>query len=250
MSKILVIPDVHLRDWMFDEADRLMRENEIEQAVCLGDLVDDWDMQLNRKAYEAVFEKVFAFDEKHPNTLWCYGNHDVSYIWHKLETGYSPYQEALVERNVAEMRDRMGDRLQYAHSVGKCLFTHAGITWEFLDNLRFRGFKVRGIKSLEDVRDMVNQCGMIELWKDESPLWARPTYEDNFRVFEDYQVFQVTGHTPVQSIYMNRGRNLLFCDVFSTYPNGKPIGTEQFPVVTSEGEWIVSLQAERRIAEN
>ena len=40
-QKILVIPDVHLRGWMFDEADRLMEENEITQAVCLGDLVDD-----------------------------------------------------------------------------------------------------------------------------------------------------------------------------------------------------------------
>ena len=53
-QRILVIPDVHLRGWMFEEADRLMKENGIEQAVCLGDLVDDWNMQQNREAYEVL----------------------------------------------------------------------------------------------------------------------------------------------------------------------------------------------------
>ncbi len=93
----MVIPDVHLKGWMFEEADKLMKEHGIEQAVCLGDLVDDWDQQLNRQAYEDVFDQLMAFDKKHPNTLWCYGNHDISYTWHKLESGYSPYQEVFVE---------------------------------------------------------------------------------------------------------------------------------------------------------
>ena len=25
--------------------------------------------------------------KKYPDTAWCYGNHDLSYVWHKLETG-------------------------------------------------------------------------------------------------------------------------------------------------------------------
>ena len=245
-DKILVIPDVHLKGWMFEEADRLMGEHGITQAVCLGDLVDDWDQQLNRAAYEAVFERVFWFDERHPNTLWCYGNHDLSYVWHRLESGYSPYQEELVGRKILEMRRKMNERLAYAHSVGKCLFTHAGVTWEFLDGLRFRGFKVRGIKSIEDVRDMVNQCGELELWKDESPLWARPSYEGNFRVFGEYGVLQVTGHTPVGMNYLNREKTMMFCDNFSTHQNGKPIGPEKFPVVTPAGEWADDLWTRKK----
>lgn len=240
--KILVIPDVHLKGWMFDEADRLMVENGIMQAVCLGDLVDDWGQELNGKAYEKVFEKVFEFDEKHPNTLWCYGNHDVSYLWHEMESGYSPYQEELVGHSLLKMRERMEKRLAFAHSVGKCLFTHAGVTWEFLNELRYRGFDVKGISKIDDVRDMVNQCMEGELWKDSSPIWARSTYEGNFRVFSDYGILQVTGHTPVAKNYLNLEKSMMFCDTFSTYRDGKPIGLERFPVVTSGGEWIEELQ--------
>lgn len=39
--RVLVIPDIHLKTWIFDRA--------------------------------------IAFAVGHPDTLWCYGNHDVSY---------------------------------------------------------------------------------------------------------------------------------------------------------------------------
>ncbi|MBR6478592.1 MAG: metallophosphoesterase [Lachnospiraceae bacterium] len=243
-DRILVIPDVHLKGWMFEEADRLMKEHGITQAVCLGDLVDDWDMQMNTAAYMSVFQKVFAFDEKHPNTLWCCGNHDVSYLWGLLETGYSPYQEALVCDNVRHMQEQFQERLQFAHVIGNCLFTHAGVTWEFLDKLRYRGFNIRGICSIEDLKEIVNQCTDVELWWDNSPLWVRPTYEEDFRIFAEYGVLQVTGHTPVKKMYLTKGKELLFCDSFSTYQNGSPIGTQEFPVVTKSGEWIASLAAQ------
>jgi len=238
-----VIPDVHLRGWMFEEADRLMQENDIEQAVCLGDLVDDWGMQQNREAYEAVFEKAFAFDEKHPDTLWCYGNHDISYTWRRIESGYSAYQEDFVRDKLSEMRKAMGERLNFAHVIGKCLFTHAGVTWDFLDALRYRGFKVRGIRSIVDVRDMVNQCSELELWKDESPIWTRPSYDKACRVFSEYGVLQVTGHTPIGRIYMREEDRIMFCDNFSTCSNGQIIGRQEFPVVTSGGMYIESLKA-------
>ncbi len=38
--KVLVIPDVHLKPWMFDEAEKVSAEK-YDKIVCLGDLVDD-----------------------------------------------------------------------------------------------------------------------------------------------------------------------------------------------------------------
>ena len=140
----------------------------------------------------------------------------------------------------------MNERLAFAHVIGKCLFTHAGVTWEFLDELRYSGFNIRGIACIEDVKSIVNECGEGELWKDCSPIWARPTHEGNYRVFSEYDVFQVTGHTPIKDNYMNGAGNMLFCDCFSTYQDGAPIGPEQFPVVTTHGKWICSLQTERK----
>ena len=42
-------------------------------------------------------------------------------------------------------------------------------------------------------------------------------------------MLQVVGHTPVEKIYIER--NIISCDVFSTYRDGKPIGTEEFLVI-------------------
>ena len=27
--------------------------------------------------------------KEHPETYWCYGNHDVSYLWYAMQTGFA-----------------------------------------------------------------------------------------------------------------------------------------------------------------
>ena len=41
--KVLVIPDVHLKPWMFERADKIMEQGAAERAVCLMDIPDDFD---------------------------------------------------------------------------------------------------------------------------------------------------------------------------------------------------------------
>ena len=41
--KVLVIPDVHLKPWMFDRASELLESGKAERAVCLMDIADDWN---------------------------------------------------------------------------------------------------------------------------------------------------------------------------------------------------------------
>ena len=43
--KVLVIPDVHLKPWIFDKADELIKDGSAERGVCLMDLADDWNMK-------------------------------------------------------------------------------------------------------------------------------------------------------------------------------------------------------------
>lgn len=45
--KVLVIPDVYLKPWMFARASELMQKENVEQAVCLMDIADDWNQQYN-----------------------------------------------------------------------------------------------------------------------------------------------------------------------------------------------------------
>ncbi|MCR5093341.1 MAG: hypothetical protein K6B72_05155 [Lachnospiraceae bacterium] len=51
MSRIFVIPDVHLKLWIFARADELVSAGSYDAVVMLGDLVDDWGMQLNTELY-------------------------------------------------------------------------------------------------------------------------------------------------------------------------------------------------------
>ena len=92
--KVLVIPDIHLKPWIFDRAAEILREGKAEGAVCLMDIPDDWGMELSVDQYRDTFDRAISFAEAQTETSWCYGNNDVSYPWGKLETGYSPYAEA------------------------------------------------------------------------------------------------------------------------------------------------------------
>ena len=41
--RVLVIPDVHLKHWMFDSAAKIMKSEGVRQAVCLMDIPDEWN---------------------------------------------------------------------------------------------------------------------------------------------------------------------------------------------------------------
>ena len=47
MSIVFVIPDVHLKPWMFEKASELIAKGSYDAIVMLGDLVDDWGQEKN-----------------------------------------------------------------------------------------------------------------------------------------------------------------------------------------------------------
>ena len=49
--KVLVIPDVHLKPWIFSRASDLMKEKTADQVICLMDIPDDWNQQFNIDLY-------------------------------------------------------------------------------------------------------------------------------------------------------------------------------------------------------
>ena len=51
--RVLVIPDIHLKTWIFDRAEAILKAGKADRAI--------------------------EFAKTYPDTLWCYGNHDVSY---------------------------------------------------------------------------------------------------------------------------------------------------------------------------
>ena len=227
--KVLVIPDIHLKPWMFDRAEELLHAHAAEQAVCLMDIADDWNMQLNVDLYRKSYDRAIAFAKAFPDTIWCYGNHDVSYPWGKLETGYSPYAERTVIDKMDELKATLKEPSQigFIQKIGKVLFSHGGLTKDYVTQLD----RSLHHSSIEVVLDAVNHAPIEMLWYDASPLWLRSQYQ-KVEPFRKEQYIQVVGHTPVNTIYEKNG--FISTDVFSIKPNGNPIGDETFLVIDTE----------------
>ena len=218
MTKVLVIPDTHLKPKMFDLADKIMKEHEVDYAIQLGDNLDDFycfDDQYRRHNARMV-----AFYHEHPETVWLWGNHEASYILGRPVTGnvYAGKEYArLFQENF---------RPKFAHLDGKAVFSHAGIFQEFIDT--------NNSSSCNAASELVEEINNLELpafWRDDSPIWARPQYDKltSPGVLDGY--LQVVGHTPLRDIIKKDG--IVSLDVFSTNW-GEKIGVEKMIIVDTD----------------
>ena len=172
--KVMVIPDVHLKPWMFHRASELMKEIKPDRAVCLMDIADDWRQQFNLDLYIQTYDAAIAFAKEYPNTLWCYGNHDVCYLWNQRETGYSKIAPWTVCEKLRILRESLPDerQLAYLHRIDNVLFSHGGLTDAFV-----RRYVPSGkYNDIDTVIDITNGFGCGEMWQDASPIWYRPQY--------------------------------------------------------------------------
>ena len=225
MSRVLVIPDVHLKPWIFDMADRV-DENSYDDIVILGDLVDDWGKENDLDAYNETLDRAAEFGKEHDQSLWCYGNHDVSYLWDAMESGYSVQARITAIEGITRLERVLEERYRFVHKIDDVLFSHAGLTESFV-------FQTCGyhMKEIEDILARINRMGKQELWRDNSPIWAR-SQVDFYRMFRDDLFYQVVGHTPVEEPLDLGG--VLTLDLFSTYSNGDPYGNQKIYIVDTE----------------
>ena len=224
--KVLVIPDVHLKPWMFDRASEIMKSGAAEKAICLMDIPDDWGQEYNLGLYENTFDSAIQFQKTFPDTLWSYGNHDMSYEWLQYESGFSSMAIPVVNAKLSALRRELPDRSQMAfiHRIDDVIFLHGGLTHAFVKYYA----NDMDYDDTDAVIEKVNLLGRNEMWDDASPLWSRPQYYYE-KMYRESDILQVVGHTPVEKI--DRIGNVISCDLFSTYRTGDPIGTQEFLLI-------------------
>lgn len=134
---ILTIPDVHLKPYIFIRAKELLREGMADIAVCLMDISDDWKKQLLLEEYTRTYNAAIEFAKEFPNSLWCYGNHDLSYLWNEKETGYSSMAKQTVQQKIVELSSVLSDKnpIKYVQKVDGILFCHGGISKNFVEKI-------------------------------------------------------------------------------------------------------------------
>ena len=239
--KVLVIPDVHLKPWIFERAADALKKAAADCAVCLMDIPDDWNQEFNLDLYLETFDAAINFAKAYPDTLWCWGNHDLSYVWGMMETGFSWFAQSAAASKLVKLQMALPniDQLAYVHRIDNVLFCHGGLTGAFVRKYA----KPDEYNDLDAVVHTINRLDCEDMWNDDSPIWFRPQYHRDTKMYKQQEVLQVVGHTPVKII--ERIGNMISCDVFSTYRDGTPIGSQVLPVIDTQRQEICGLESDR-----
>lgn len=233
--KVFIIPDIHLKPWILDKADMLVKRGDYDKIIFLGDFVDDWGKQYNIGLYEETLNRLEKFLKEYNNSIICYGNHDISYIWQASQSGYSSLARDTVVLHLDKIKKVLPEEnYGFIHKIDNVLFSHAGLCRSFV----LENFGTKGSIGIDDIVSDINKMGRDKLWKDNSPIWARPQ-GGRYPLYSG-GLMQVVGHTPVKCTSYEEEYDLLTMDNFSTYNtlDRKPIGDQKFVCVdTVTKEW-------------
>ena len=210
--KLVAIGDIHGRDiWKQIVA----KEHDADEFVFVGDYFDSFTVkgpdQINNFLDIIEFKK----QSKVPVTLLI-GNHDHHYYPGVDDSGTSGYQTLLAP----SIKHVVGDNKQYlqaAYQVGEFVFTHAGLSSEWLDD-SIEGWNVDNVvekvnelfqyqpnkiayRSYKQVGDQVYGAQGYGNETFQGPLWIRPSalMNANKKTLRK-KIIQVVGHTPQDNI--------------------------------------------------
>ena len=223
MSKVLVIPDIHLKPFIFDIADNIIKSTTIDHIVFVGDLLDEFYQSNNIDLYKETIDRAIQFKHEHPNTLYCWGNHDIAYFatnWDCCGNSYLHKYEIVHMLNLYEQEVEP----KYVHNIDNYLFSHAGIGNKFIQSM-----SIDTNCSINDLIDKINSIDIDSMGSINTPLWLRPKKTNNKIYYDTY--IQVIGHTPVKNISTIED-NVLIVDTFSLIPTTlKPYGDSTMLII-------------------
>jgi hypothetical protein len=211
--KLVVIGDIHGRNiWKQIVA----KEHDADEFVFVGDYFDSFTVkgpdQINNFLDIIEFRNTSIY---HKITLLI-GNHDHHYYPGVDDSGTSGYQTLLAP----SIKHVVGDNKQYlqaAYQVGEFVFTHAGLSSEWLDDtiedwnvdnvvekvnelFQYQPNKI-SYRSYKQVGDQVYGAQGYGNESFQGPIWIRPTalMTANKKTLRK-KIIQVVGHTPQDNI--------------------------------------------------
>lgn len=220
MSKVLVVPDAHLKIDTIKKGVELADLYMASHIILLGDYFDDWES--TPEQYYAMMDYLKGLLTINPNVYPLMGNHEMSYLGFKC-SGYNSNVADYVKSKLEKDR-----RFISCMAVDGVLYSHAGVTgtWAVINNLvtenelRYKCNTGGGAALLEERiarhewedKAIFNQVAQERGGKDPagSCLWA-DLQEMATNPLGSFK--QVVGHTPVREI--TKLGNVWFCDTQS-----------------------------------
>ena len=129
--KTVVLGDIHGRsNWKL----AIYQEEPIDRIIFIGDYFDSFEFsgveQINN------FKEIIKYKEDNPQVevVMLIGNHDHHYFPEVGYTGTSGYQNKIAP-SITQVIDENRHHLQMAYGFGEYLFTHAGVSPVFMDEV-------------------------------------------------------------------------------------------------------------------
>lgn len=225
--RILVFGDIHGRSiWK----KILEVEKDIDRVVFLGDYVSSHDGISEEDQLKNLYE-ILEYKEENPDdVILLRGNHDtqhLGYYWAEC-SGLFPK----VLREMSADRDRFLRDTQWIYLKGRLLFSHAGVSEEWLENIGLS--KVEDINSLSPSENFGFWPGTPRDYDGSSSTqpctWIRPWALERCGL-PGYT--HIVGHTPI-TYQLLKGQmkefDLVLCDA---------LGIGQWLVIEDTGKYFV-----------
>lgn len=222
--KTLILPDIHGQtEWK----DIVNAHSDADKVIFLGDYFDSFNISGLDQIVN--FKDIIEYKETgKTNVIMLIGNHDYHYFQDIGYTGTSGYQ-AGVAPNITQIIEENRHHLQMAYSFDGFLFTHAGVSPVFMNQV----FS----KNKWKVNNVANDLN--ELWKHkpksfgfngyessgdnvcQTPIWIRPKslMYSNKSANPKYNLnkiyIQIVGHTNMDQID-NKNNGYWFVDTLQT----------------------------------
>ena len=190
--KILVIPDVHGRDFWIEPC---YHTEEFDKIIFLGDYHDPYSFQVSADtSRHRLRDKLLPFVLEHKDKVICLlGNHDGNYVIGEMADRMDVFHKG----DIAHYLNQMD--LKLAHQEGKYLFTHSGVlpAWLEYNNLTLtdvldNNVPYEALVQVSPRRGGWDRCG--------SCIWGDVVeYDMSAKIPDIYQIF---GHTQLQNEYI------------------------------------------------
>jgi DNA repair exonuclease SbcCD nuclease subunit len=227
--KTVVLGDTHGRsNWKL----AIYQEEPIDRIIFIGDYFDSFEFsgveQINN------FKEIIKYKEDNPQVevVMLIGNHDHHYFPEVGYTGTSGYQNKIAP-SITQVIDENRHHLQMAYGFGEYLFTHAGVSPVFMDqvfgeNDWSKENVVVDLNELFKYKPRAFDFNGFDAHGDnttQTPIWIRPrslmSSNKNYKKSLKKDYIQIVGHTGMRRLNLDEsdkftGGRYYFIDTMET----------------------------------
>ena len=205
--KTIILGDTHGRsNWKL-----AIHQDKPDRVIFIGDYFDSFDIPGIDQIHN--FKEIIYYKESNPQVevVMLIGNHDHHYFPEIGYTGTSGYQSGIAP-SITQIIDENRHHLQMAYGFGEYLFTHAGVSPVFMDQVFgsddwSKDSVVVDINELFRYKPKVFQFSGFDPYGDsqtQTPIWIRPgslmsvNKKHKKGLKKDY--IQIVGHTQMRKL--------------------------------------------------